>query len=270
MRRMEFFEIHDQPWFPADLRNLVTDGLQSFWRLGNSYKPIVPPLRDALANAGTKEILDLCSGGGGPWFQLVRDLEKENYRICVCLTDVYPNQQAFQKATSGSNSIDFDSRSVSAIEVLPEIHGFRTIFSSFHHFPPDDAQRILCSAMESGRGIAIFETARRNLKTMSVVCFLPFLILLLTPWIRPFRWSRLLLTYLIPIVPFVLCINGLMSCLRSYSYQELSEMVGNLTDKSYCWKVGSQDDGFLPITLLIGYPMPKLAKPRSSSPQTLR
>ena len=116
--------------------------------------------------------------------------------------------------------------------------------------------------MESGRGIAIFETARRSLKIMSVVCFLPFLILLLTPWIRPFRWSRLLLTYLIPIVPFVLCFDGLMSCSRSYSHQELSEMVGNLTDKSYCWQVGTQDEGFLPVTFLIGFPTanPMLSK----------
>jgi hypothetical protein len=234
MRRIEFFEIHDQPWFPVNLRNLITDGLQSFWTLSNAYRPIVPLLREALANAGTKEVLDLCSGGGGPWFQLVGDFEgKQNDHISVRLTDVYPNQQAFEKAASGSNSIDFDIRSISAIDVPPDIRGFRTIFSSFHHFPPDDAQRILSSAMESGRGIAIFETARRSLKVMSVVCFLPFLILLLTPWIRPFRWSRFLFTYLIPIVPFVLCFDGLMSCSRSYSQQELSEMVGNLTDKSY-------------------------------------
>lgn len=254
---MFFFEIHDQSWFPVNLRNLVTDGLQSFWRLSNSYKPIVPRLRDALANAGTKVVLDLCSGGGGPWFQLVRDFEKENCKISVCLTDMYPNQQAFEKAASGSSLIDFDSRPVSAIEVPPDIPGFRTIFSSFHHFSPDDAQSILSSAVESGKGIAIFETARRNLKIMSIVCCLPFLILLLTPWIRPFRWSRLVLTYIIPIVPFVLWFDGLMSCLRSYSHQELSEMVGNLTDKSYYWQVGTQDDGFLPVTFLIGYPTTK-------------
>jgi len=43
MRQMELFEIHDHLLFPAFLRDLTT-----------------------LDRVGTREILDLCSGGGGP------------------------------------------------------------------------------------------------------------------------------------------------------------------------------------------------------------
>src|SRR5450759_4223616 len=36
-----------------------------------------------------------------------------------------------------------------------------------------------------------------------------------TPWIRPFRWSRLLWTYLIPIIPLVFLFDGVVSCHRT-------------------------------------------------------
>ena len=101
MPRMELCEIHDDPRFPALLRDLVTDALQSLWDFSNSYKPILPLLRDALAKAGTIDVVDLCSGAGGPWFGLVREFDREyHFPIHVCLTDKYPNRKAFEKASS--------------------------------------------------------------------------------------------------------------------------------------------------------------------------
>jgi len=79
MRRTELFEIHDHPWFPAFLRDLVTDALQALWCFSNSYKPILPLLQNTLARVGHERGLDLCSGGGGPWFKLVRDFESEQH-----------------------------------------------------------------------------------------------------------------------------------------------------------------------------------------------
>jgi len=255
MSREELVEIHDQPWFPKFLRDLVTDALQTLWDFSNSYKPILPLLRNALARAGTREVLDLCSGGGGPWFRLVRDFESDqNFPISVCLTDKYPNQEAFQRAFSGSNSrIRFDPRPVQATDVPADLGGFRTMFSSFHHFRATDARRVLADAVERSKGIAIFETARREPRIMLTICIIPFLILFLTPRIRPFRWSRVLWTYVLPVVPLVLWFDGWISCLRSYSHEELNELVRSLPEESYRWELGTQRDGFLPVTYLIGY-----------------
>jgi hypothetical protein len=266
MRRTELFEIHDHPWFPAFLRDLVTDALQALWDFSNSYKPILPLLRNALARVGTREVLDLCSGGGGPWFRLVRDFESEqHFPISVCLTDKYPNQAAFERALSASHSkIGFDPRPVPATEVPADLRGFRTMFSSFHHFRATDARKVLANAVERGKGIAIFEMARREPKIMLAVCFIPFLILFLTPRIRPFRWSRLLWTYGVPVVLFVLWFDGWMSCLRSYSHEELSELVRSLPGEIYRWELGTQRDGFLPVTYLIGYPASRMNLPSSA------
>jgi hypothetical protein len=142
---------------------------------------------------------------------------------------------------------------VHATEVPPDLRGFRTMFSSFHHFPPTDARKVLTNAVERRKGIAIFETARREPKIILAICFIPFLILFLTLRIRPFRWSRLLWTYGVPVVPFVLWFDGLMSCLHSYSHEELGELVRSLPEESYRWEVGTQRGGFLLVTYLIGY-----------------
>jgi hypothetical protein len=251
MPRKELFELHDHPLFPAFLRDLVTDALQVIWDFSNSYKPILPVLRTAMAAAGTTEVVDLCSGGGGPWTQLVQGIP-----ITVCLTDKYPNQRAFDRAHSSSGGrIGSDSRSIEATNVPADLRGFRTMFSSFHHFNESEARQVLASAMEHRYGIAIFETVRREARILLAISFIPFLILFLTPRIRPFRWSRVLWTYIIPVVPFVLWFDGFMSCMRGYSDQELSELTQGLPAVGYRWELGTQRDGFLPVTYLIGYPV---------------
>jgi hypothetical protein len=44
-----------------------------------------------------------------------------------------------------------------------------------------------------------------------------------------------------------------MSCLRAYSQEELGKLLGSLPRASYQWELGTQNDGFLPVTYLIGY-----------------
>ncbi len=51
--------------------------------------------------------------------------------------------------------------------------------------------------------------------------FVPLGALLVTPFIRPFRWSRLVFTYVIPVLPLLIVFDGIVSCLRVYSPDEL-------------------------------------------------
>jgi hypothetical protein len=255
MRRIELQEIHDHPRFPVFLRDLVTDALQSLWEFGNSYRPILSRLLAGMDRAGTREVLDLCSGGGGPWLRLAREPELlRDSRVEVRLTDKYPNRSGLAWASAASTLVEFESEPVDAMRIPATLRGFRTMFSSFHHFGPDKARMMLAGAVEDGQGIGVFEVAGRSLKTMLMVCFLPVLSCFLAPSIRPFRWSRLVWTYLIPVVPFVLFYDGLVSCLRSYSREELEELVESLGSVGYTWEIGEERDGFLAVTYLVGYP----------------
>jgi hypothetical protein len=258
VRRRQLIEIHDQTWFPRSLRDSVTDTLQFIINFWNLYKPVVPRLRRALEDAEAQQIIDLCSGGGGPWLWLLRAFEEaENFSVDVCLTDKYPNLAAFEHARVASgHRIRFYAGPVDVTRIPPELKGFRTLFTSFHHFRPEDARAILQNAVDRRQGIGIFELPRRQPLTMLLTLVVPVVALILAPFVRPFRWSRLLWTYLIPIVPFVLLFDGIVSCIRTYSPAELSELLEELSANEYQWDIGEESRGplRLGITYLIGLP----------------
>jgi hypothetical protein len=251
-----FFEFHDQKWFPKSLRDGVTDALQFILSLGGIYRPIVPLLNEAVEATGAERIVDLCSGGGGPWLWLYRLLRVGNGRSTeVCLTDKYPNIPAFENARQKTGGqITFYPGFVDAAELPRELAGFRTIFTSFHHFTPDEAVAILQNAADDGQGIGVFEAARRDSLTILLTLLMPLAGLLTAPCARPFRISRLFWTYIIPVIPFVLFFDGVTSCLRAYSQKELSLLAAQVKAKNYAWQIGEQSGGLAPVTFLVGYP----------------
>lgn len=65
-----------------------------------------------------------------------------------------------------------------------------------------------------------------------------------TPFICPFRLSRLFWTYFIPVIPLVLLVDGVVSCLRTYNPQELREIIKKLNATEYDWEVGENSKAF--------------------------
>ena len=257
MRRVQFIELNEQPWFPSSLRDGATDALQFGLNLSNAYTPIAPLLLCALDSARSRSIVDLCSGGGGPWLSLCRKLQPEGQIFRILLTDKYPNLRAFQNVrTASENHVAYYPDSVDAMKVPGELQGFRTMFTSFHHFPPEEACAILQNAVDARRSIGIFEITRRAPSTIALMFPWALMLFVLTPLIRPFRWSRLLFTYVVPIIPLALLFDGVVSCLRTYRPQELREMIEKLSGIEYQWEVGEhpKTSGLVPITYLIGCP----------------
>lgn len=262
MQRQRWFEIHDSPWFPGFLRDLVTESLEAVWNAHGTYRPIVPRLREALRAAGSSAVVDLCSGGGGPWPGL-RDEVAGGRPLTIHLTDRYPNARlraavhgtvtAFGAPAQGS--LIAEGEPVDAGAVPEGLHGFRTVFSAFHHFDPEAARAILADAVARREGVAIFEGARRDAWTMTALVAVPFLALGAAAAARPMRFSRILWTWIVPVVPLVLLVDGLLSCLRSYSLEDLRELTRGLSRPDYTWQVGDEPGGRVPIRYLIGTPV---------------
>lgn len=256
MNRINVSEIHEQVWFPKNLRDHVTDALQSILNWGNIYRPVAPRLAQAIKAAQADQVVDLCSGAGGPWTWLHRTIANQtDLKIGVCLTDKYPNIASFQKVRQESGgAITFSAEPVDAGRIPEQIAGFRTIFSSFHHFPPKEAAGVLQDAVNNRQGIGIFEAAARHPLNILLTFLAPVAAVLITPLIRPFRWSRLLWTYAIPVIPFVLLVDGILSCLRAYSTTELSQLVSSLKGEGYKWQIGKGAAGIVPVTYMLGHP----------------
>lgn len=256
MNRINITEVHEQVWFPKNLRDHVTDALQSILNLGNVYRPIANRLAEAIKAAEADRVVDLCSGAGGPWTWLNRTIaDQTSSKIRVCLTDKYPNLAAFENAQHESGgAITYSAEPVDAAKIPAQISGFRTIFSSFHHFRPKEAADVLQNAIDNRQGIGIFEAAARRPLNILATFLAPIAAVLVTPFMRPFRWSRLFWTYLIPVVPVVLLVDGILSCLRAYSPAELLQLVSSLNGESYKWQIGEATVGIVRVTYMLGYP----------------
>ena len=257
MHRVQFIELHEQSWFPPSLRHEITDALEFGLNLLKAYAPIGPLLQSVLDSTRSRSIVDMCSGGGGPWLDLSRRLHPDAHAFHILLTDKYPNLRAFQNVRAASeNHIAFCPDSVDAMKVPGELQGFRTMFTSFHHFPPEEARAILQNVVDAGQSIGIFEITRRAPSTIALMFPWALMLFVFTPLIHPFRWLRLLWTYVVPIIPLVLLFDGVVSCLRTYRPQELCEIIKKLSGIEYRWEVGehSKASGQAPITYLIGYP----------------
>lgn len=106
------------------------------------------------------------------------------------------------------------------------------MFLSFHHFQPKNAKMILQNAINSNQPIAVLEIQDRSLPSIVAMLLSPVSVLFTTPFIRPFRWSRLFFTYLIPIVPFVVLWDGIVSALRTYTVEEMRNLINSLENNT--------------------------------------
>ena len=258
--RLQFLELEDQPWCPRAVRDGATDYLELVAQWGGVHEAVAPVLAHALRAAGARRVVDLCAGGGGPWRPLLPALRAElGDDVTVCLTDLFPNRDAAERLRlPAGGRITAWPNPVDARAVPAELAGFRTLFTSFHHFPPGDATAILADAVRCRQGIAIFELTARSARTAALMAGGPLLALALAPFARPFRWSRLLYTYLLPAIPLVVLWDGVVSCLRSYTVPELRAMAECARGGDYAWEAGACAVPRLPVPLtwLIGYPAP--------------
>ena len=258
LKRLSLSEIHDQAWCPRVIRNAVTDFLQYAINHWEQYTPLLPTLCYFLQRVEAERIVDLCSGGSGPWQRFSGTISRafgETFRIV--LTDLYPNLAAFRLARDLSGGIvDFREEPLDATTLPKSFTGFRTLFGSFHHLDTTQARGVLQSSVNSGQGIGIFEMTDRRIITLLAMLTVPLFVLLHTPKIRPFRWSRLLLTYLLPVIPLIIMVDGIVSCLRSYTTDELTQLTGSLSGAPYDWEIRElvSPKSLFPIIYAIGSP----------------
>lgn len=254
MRRVHALEWEDLRWFPKNWRDYSTDYLCFFATKFDIYKPVLPFLKKGIANSGQPAWVDCASGGGGGVVNLAKELKNEVANLKITLTDFYPNIKAFERTQQEAPTVfDYESISINAMRLPDHLQGkFRTLFGAFHHFRPNDARAILQDAVDSGSPIAIFEPVGRNFGSWFSMLFVPLNVLLLTPFIRPFRWQVLPFIYLLPVIPLYILWDGVASILRTYSEKELEEMVASLQHKErFEWEIG-KTNGTIPVYYLLG------------------
>jgi hypothetical protein len=216
------FEFEDLAWFPNTIRHGGTDFLRFFFTRTRFYEPVAGVLAELMEKTGRHEVLDLCSGSGGNIAEVHTNIEKRLARpITVTLTDKFP----LGKFESSTARITYSANPVDALKSIPSSDGVRTMFSAIHHFDRIQVKQILINATATGQPVAIFDGADKNILTfLGIPLVQPVLFMLCTPFIRPFRRSRLIFTYILPLIPLMTMWDGMVSVLRLHSTEELRKL----------------------------------------------
>jgi hypothetical protein len=242
----------DQHWCPQAVRHGATNYLEAITNRADIYGPVQEEIFRAIEACCAERVVDLCSGGGGPWLSPGwRRALADHSPLTVVLTDKFPSIE-LPARLNADRTVSCVTLPVDAASVPKSLTGFRTVFSSFHHFPDTLARAVLADAVNAREGFAMTEVTSRTIRAFATMFLMPFLALLLTPRMRPFRWSRLLLTYVLPLIPFVVFWDGLVSCVRTRTPQELLRLTTPFPE--YDWTAGYISGRWLAPVYLIGRP----------------
>jgi hypothetical protein len=242
MRRLHFIELHEQSWVPRFLRESFVESLSIVLRITGVYRGVPPLYAEWLRNSGGREVLDLASGAAGPTETLITDLQRigiEPPRFC--LSDLFPVEDKFiEMKLAHPRHISFITKPVDALCVDRAYgHDLRQIISAFHHFKPDQARLIVEDAVKHGKGICILEPFQRNAFHMLIAALTIFPALIAPFFARKWRLRHFLTTIVIPVVPLMLVFDAAISVLRSYTKEEIKQMVDSFSADSFHWVIGS-------------------------------
>ncbi|HEV8071560.1 MAG TPA: hypothetical protein VGP76_27845 [Planctomycetaceae bacterium] len=260
MRRRHLFEFNDLGWFPQSFRDALTAFLGVLERRSKPYHAVHRRIFGAIRSTGRNAVVDLCTGNGVSALALRESAVAEEMGLEWLLTDLFPtNSPATFPGQNNGTEVVYLRRPINAC--APTLDGyqnaFRTIFTAFHHFRPEDAARVLQSAVDARAGIAVCEFTHRSFGNCLKYLATPLLVCLVMSRIRPIRWDWLFFTFVIPILPLAIAWDGMVSNLRSYSAVELQGLVDSVSGHAaYHWEIGVAGGPWMfpTITYLIGSP----------------
>jgi len=251
MRRVHLVELEDLSWTPRHVRDGGTDLLDfGFDRLG-FYDGVAPRLIEVLEATGANRVVDLCSGGGGGTLQMRRRVRAAGRNDEFVLSDLHPNEAGIARVQAlGDPRTRYRAESVDAMGGGGDLEGVRTMSGALHHFRPQDVRALIAGIVARREPLAFFDVAAsRAIRRMPAV-FAPIAMLLnmaalfagslvLVPFVRPCRLSRVLLTYALPAIPVLTAWDGSVSALRAYTPEEVLEIACSVPGaNAYAWDAG--------------------------------
>ncbi|MFK7824585.1 MAG: hypothetical protein AB8G05_10530 [Oligoflexales bacterium] len=256
MRRIHFFELLDLSGWPDIFRRGCTSYLQWITNKLNIFYIAPAIILKTLKTCKATKILDLGSGAGGPWFSLYKKVHSKNSDCKIILSDKYPNSEGISRVQELKNpNFVYEEESVDALCVQIQEPLVRTQFFAFHHFKPADAKVFLLDGIKNSQGILIFDgSARDKWKGIISSPLILLMTLLSSPFWKPFRKENIVFS-LIPIIPFAIMFDGIVSYLRFYSKKELEEIVAEIDSTGkYQWKIEDVRTKFGCITYISDHP----------------
>ncbi|MGB5244612.1 MAG: hypothetical protein WBN50_13410 [Lutimonas sp.] len=226
MKRKQAPQISNSKWFPNFLTRCVHEFMTWFVIKVNAAKPFIPLIEEGLQHAERIVVINKKCGAG---FETVdRLLDEKIKRVFV------------------------DADNFTASE-----EGLYLSVNSFHQFTLDEAKDILQQIAENKQPVVVVEGNNDSLwQVFGMTVIVPLTVLLTAPFVKPFRFVRIIFTYILPVLPFVTFFDGFMALFKLYAPKDLDELTTSIKTEGYSWRTGKLDNGRGgKIIYLIGYPV---------------
>lgn len=225
-------EFMDQDWVPASLHATLRDVLGFHLRvtLGYYYVWAAKEVLDRAKRLGIRRVAELGAGSAGLSEVLARRIKEEGASLSVEVSDVRPQPSRYRELElEFPGIITVDERPVDFLAERPASPDVLVLMSAaFHHIPPAQRPRVLAEL--AVRRVAIFESVTRNAASI-LGCAIGFLPAMLTPLYfvgQPVgRWRRFFWCWLVPVAPFMVAWDGVVSCLRCWTEDEWREQLAD-------------------------------------------
>ena len=215
--------------------------------LANRYagfaRALAPPFAGALRESRAANVLDLCSGAGGPVTLLLDCLDEIDEPLpSVTLSDLYPNIGTWRRIVEQwPERVDFVDRPVDATHIPADLEGdMVTVVNALHHFPPKVVEELFREVTQRGSSIFIAEAFARSFGRASA--YIPALITAAA--VNPFvcerrRFGKLLITFAFPVFMLTGGWDWAVSTMRIYQPDELIA-IGRRIAPHYRWTEGEE------------------------------
>jgi hypothetical protein len=227
-KRWHLFEFDDQSWLPNTLRQLYMNILGS-----NKFRvrPFKRRLIEDLQNEKIRIIHSLCSGNGNFVF-LLYTLLQEQKAIKFILSDLFPLTSEYKRLKSLTNGdIDFIDSPVDATKIQPTFGEWFLMAGSLHHFRENDLELIFQMVIDNKGTLIMMENHNRTYaQALKLLLVLPIFTVFVSIFSKPFRLIRLVFGVILPVVPMMILVDGIISNFRSYKKVDLDSILYKLSN----------------------------------------
>jgi hypothetical protein len=216
MRRKQITQLINTKWCPGLIKQLCFEFLNWFVVKVNATKPFIPIIENVLIESKTSNIINLEANIGAGIETVKPFLNKHLAITTIPLSKINTQQQ----------------------------RGMYLFVNSFHQLPAISAKKTLEEIAKSGNPVVVVEGNNDSLwQLVGMTIFLPVAVILSAPFVKPFRWTRILFTYIIPVLPVIMVIDGCIGLLKLYNPKDLNKLTSSIKVPDYKWTTGKKDNG---------------------------
>lgn len=246
MGRKQAFQFTSQPWFPSFLRKQVDEFLDFMVRLPRANRPFLPLFDELLAHSKARVVVGFDGQDGGGLAHIASEVGgPRNAELSVVLADERWSPARVERV---------EELAARPVEVLTcpareaaerfKGRGVGVYINSFHRLGRGEDRAALAELVNRDLDVFIGEGNNNSLwQVVGMTVFVPVLMFLFTPLVKPFRLSRLFFTYLVPVIPFVVVWDGLAALFRLHRPEDFEALAKSVGRSDYVWKAGKRQNG---------------------------